>query len=80
MTNYSPDGKHLATGGMNQTIRLTDLESGKGLLTGQHHSTVQTVTFSPDGTRLATGVHDKTVRVWLASRPRNTPALDNREK
>src|SRR5260221_10838907 len=65
-TALSPDGKLLATGGLDGTVRLWDTETGKLVraLIG-HDSYVYGLAFSPDGTTLASaGSFDGTVRLW----------------
>ena len=63
----SSDGKTLANGGYNKTIRLWDASTGthKRTLTG-HTAGVYSVAFSPDGRTLASGSSDETVRLWDA--------------
>ena len=62
---FSPDGRTLAGGNWDGTIRLWDVVTGrhKRTLTG-HTGEVLSVTFSPDGGTLASGSRDETVRLW----------------
>jgi WD40 repeat protein/GTPase SAR1 family protein len=68
---FSPDGKFMATGDMNNDIRLWQVVNGNSgtqtipykILKG-HTNWVWSVAWSPDGNTLASGSEDSTVRLW----------------
>jgi WD40 repeat protein len=62
---FSPDGKTLATGGFDKTVKLWDVKTGKVRATLEGHTgAVLAVAFAPDGKVLASGSRDKTLRLW----------------
>jgi WD40 repeat protein len=69
----SPDGRWLATGRNDDTVRFWDAATGRdsrtlrGKLPGIMSGRVGGVAFSPDGKRLASAGKDGTVRIWDAA-------------
>ena len=62
---YSPDGKWLATGGWDNTVKLRDATSGVEALTiFAHEGFVLNLAFSPDSRTLVTTSEDRSVRLW----------------
>jgi WD40 repeat protein len=64
---FSPDGRRLATGGEENTVKVRDVEKGGELHTLRgHNADVYTVAFSPDddGRWVASAREDSAVKVW----------------
>src|SRR5262249_10210251 len=59
------DGKRLASGSFDATVRIWDLTTGQSIRTLRGHpGPAVGVSFSPDGRRLAEAGFDRTVNIW----------------
>lgn len=64
---WSPDGRLIASGGADTTVRVWDAASGQQRFELPQPSFVESVSWNADGSRLASGGRDGVVRVWQIS-------------
>jgi len=73
---WSADGRTLASGSDDNTVRLWEAESGREVRTlAGHGNWVLSVAWSPDGRTLASGSLDYSVRLWEAESGRELRTL-----
>jgi WD40 repeat protein len=74
---FSPDGKQLASGCRDDSVRLWDVATGRlAAILAHHTADVYAVRFAPDGRWLASGSADKSICLWDVTARRLVRTLD----
>jgi len=73
----SPDGKRLATGGYDKTVKIWDTTSGRELfaLPEAHEDSIECVAFSPNGKLIVSSDDSGNIKVWDPSNLQKPPTL-----
>jgi len=64
---YSLDGKYIASGSNDKTIKIWEASSGICIKTINEHEIVSSVVFSPDGKCVASECSDDKMKIWEVS-------------
>jgi WD40 repeat protein len=67
--SFSPDGKTLASVGIDKTVKLWTVDGKLIAVLYGHTDAIYSTAFSPDGKTLATASADRTVRLWNVNIP-----------
>jgi WD40 repeat protein/beta-lactamase regulating signal transducer with metallopeptidase domain len=78
---WSPDGKTLATGSFDKSIKLWNVATGKVEKTfAAHDGNLRCLAFRPDGSMLASAGQDRTVKLWYLKEDKDPVELDQHRR
>jgi WD40 repeat protein/tetratricopeptide (TPR) repeat protein len=61
---FCPNSRYVASGSLDTTVRLWDVETGEAKVLEGHHDKIEDIDFSPDGRFLVSTGYDATIRIW----------------
>merc|ERR1711988_1241692 len=62
---FSQQGTHVATGSMDNTAKIWDVETGQQIASLEGHTAeIVSLSFNTDGDRILTGSFDNTAKIW----------------
>ena len=72
---FSPDGRRLASCGLDRTVRVWEIDRGTCRVLSGHTDQVFAVAFHPDGSRLASAGRDRGIWLWDLTRAEEVAQL-----